>query len=133
MFNKDIKLEKINDGEYDRVFYVNDYETVEGLESVKNSIIISLMTRSGELNNNPTYNSFGCSAWNHLKQNNIPLTQLTIQKSIKTSLNKIKQVKNVDHIQIETKPNKPHTMNVFFTLTLDNNIKFTDGIKLGDI
>lgn len=60
MFNKDIKLKPSSYGQYDREFYVNDFKTVEGLESVENSIIISLMTRLGELNHNPPYNNFGC-------------------------------------------------------------------------
>jgi hypothetical protein len=133
MINKDIKLKNMSNGQYDREFYVNDFKTVEGLESVQNSVIISLMTRLGELNHNPTYNGFGCSACSHLKQNNIPLTQLTIQESINTCLKKIKEVKSVDHIQIEADPSNPYSMNVFFTITLDNNIKFSDGIKLGDV
>lgn len=86
MLTKDIKLKRMDNGEYDRVFHVNDFKTVEGLELIENSIIIDLMTRLGELDHNFTYKGFGCGAWSYLKQNNISLTQLAIQKSIKTCL-----------------------------------------------
>ena len=72
MFNKDIKLKKMNNGEYDRELYVNDFKTVKNLESVENSIIISLMTRLGELNHNPTYNNFGCNIYTLIKNKIIP-------------------------------------------------------------
>ena len=55
-----MKLKPTNYGHYDRELYVNDFKTVESLESVENSIIISLMTQLGELNHNPTYKNFGC-------------------------------------------------------------------------
>ena len=133
MFNKDIKLKPSSYGQYDREFYVNDFKTVEGLESVENSIIISLMTRLGELNHNPTYNNFGCGIYAHLKQNYTPLTKITIQEQITKSLEKIKGITNVEHVQIQSNPNNPHILDVYFTITLNNNTKISNKIELGGI
>ena len=89
MLTKDIKLKSLENGEYDREFYINDFKTVQKLDSIKNSIIIALMTRLGELNHNPTYNNFGCGAWSYLKQNNTELAKITIQEEIINTIMKI--------------------------------------------
>ena len=133
MFNKDIKLKKMNNGEYDRELYVNDFKTVKNLESVENSIIISLMTRLGELNHNPTYNNFGCNIYAHLKQNYTPLTKITIQETLTKTIEKIKGITNVKHVQIHANPNNPYTLDVFFTITLDNDTQMSDKIELRSI
>lgn len=133
MLNRDIMLEELNTGEYDRVFYINDFKIVDSVEAVENSIIIGLMTRLGELNHNFTYNGFGCGAQSYLKQNNIPLTQLAITESIQTSLKKIKEIKNIEHIQIEPNPINPYSMDVFFTITLYNNAQISNRIELRSI
>ena len=133
MFNKDIKLKPSSYGQYDRVFHVNDFKTVEGLESVENSIIIALMTRLGELNHNFTYNGFGCGVYAYLKTNYSPLTKITIQETLKKTIEKIKGIQSVEHIQIQPNPNNPYSLDVFFTIKLDNNIQISNRIELGGI
>lgn len=133
MFNRDMKLKPTNYGQYDRELYVNDFKTVEGLESVENSIIISLMTQLGELNHNPTYKNFGCDIHAHLKTNYTPLTKITIEETLTKTIEKIKDIQTVNHIQIQPNPNNPNTIDVFFTITLNNNTQISNKIKLGGI
>ena len=120
-------------GKYDREFYINDFKIIEDLDTVKNSIIISLMTRLGELNHNSTYKRFGCGAYVYLKQNNSPLTQLTIKEIIEKSLEKIKGIKNIANIKIKPHPRNPYIINIFFTIKLNNNTLMTDKIELRSI
>lgn len=133
MYNKDIKLKSLENGEYDREFYINDFKTVQNLDSIKNSIIIALMTRLGELNHNPTYNNFGCGAWSYLKQNNTELAKITIQEEIINTIMKIKEIENITPIQIEPHPQNPYLMNVIFTVTLVNGTTNNIKLELGGI
>ena len=133
MLTKDIKLKRMDNGEYDRVFHVNDFQTVNDLEAIENSIIIGLMTRLGELNHNITYTDFGCGAWGYLKQNHTSLAKIAIQETITRSIKKIKGIKTVEHIKIEANPINPYPMDIFFTITLDNNVRISDRIELRSI
>lgn len=133
MFNKDIQLKPTSHGQYDREWSFNDFKTVEGLESVENSIIIALMTRLGELNHNPTYKNFGCGVYAYLKTNYTPLTKITIQETLKKSLEKIKGIQSVEHIQIAPNPLNPYLLDLFFTIKLDNNTQISNRIELGGI
>lgn len=123
----------MGNGEYDRTFHVNDFKTIKGTDTIQNRVIICLMTKLGELNHNLTYNGFGCGAWSYLKTNHTPLTKITIQEELKKSLNKIKGIKNVTRLQIEPKTHEIHSLNIFFSITLNNDFKIIDKLELRGI
>lgn len=119
--NRDIELQPTLYGQYDRVLYNNDFKSVDGLETLENNIIISLMTRLGELNHNPTYNGFGCSAYDYLKQNNIELTRIAIKETIKRDLQKIKAIKKIKNIQTHLENNNPYQIHVQIEIKTTHN------------
>ena len=53
--NEDIKLTPNEYGEWDMVFEDGDIVNVTGAESLANAIVILILTRYGELKNNPLY------------------------------------------------------------------------------
>jgi hypothetical protein len=123
MYNNDIQIQPTDNGQYDRKIHLKDLESIKGLEVLKNKIIISLMTRKNELKHNPTYNNFGCTAYKHLKSNNIELSRIAIKEAIKKSLEEIKEVKYVENIQTNLNHKNPYEIQVQIRLKTVNNDK----------
>ena len=99
--NEDIKLTPNQYGEWDMVFEDGDIVNVTGAESLANAIVILIMTRYGELKNNPLYkNDFGCRVHEIPKDNITNLNQYKVEKYIEESVKKMRRVKTINSIQV---------------------------------
>ena len=99
--NDDIKLTPNQYGEWDMVFEDGDIVNVTGAESLANAIVILIMTRYGELKNNPLYkNDFGCRVHEIPKDNITNLNQYKVEKYIEESVKRMRRVKTINSIQV---------------------------------
>ena len=130
MYNKDIRIQATENGQYDRKLHLQDLENIKSLDVLKNKIIISLMTRKDELKHNPTYKGFGCTAYTHLKSNNIELSRIAIKEAIKRSLEQIKEIQYVENVQTNLNPHNPYEIQVQIHLKTVNHDKLELNTKI---
>lgn len=126
--NDDIKLTPNQYGEWDMVFEDGDIVNVTGAESLANAIVILIMTRYGELKNNPLYkNDFGCRVHEIPKDNITNLNQYKVEKYIEESVKKMRRVKTINSIQVT-----PHAVGykVVLAVTSINDTDVTLGMEL---
>jgi len=117
--NEDIKLAPNQYGEWDMVFEEGDIVNVTGAESLANAIVILIMTRYGELKNNPLYKGdFGCRVHEIPKDNITNLNRYKIEKYIEEAVRRMRRVKRIEYIQVT-----PHTTgyNVALAVTSIND------------
>ena len=98
--NEDVKLKSDEYGFFDLDMDNGDYINVTGLDSLLNACIIAIMTRAGELVDNPTYNEFGCQAHELPKQNQNRLFLFKLEAYINDTLTKMRRVRSVDRISV---------------------------------
>ena len=98
--NEDVKLKSDEYGFFDLDMDNGDYVNVTGLDSLLNACIIAIMTRYGELTDNPTYNEFGCQAHELPKQNQNRLFRFKLESYIHDTLTKMRRVRSINDIQI---------------------------------
>ena len=104
--NEDIKLSPNEYGEYDMIFEDYDIINVTGLESLSNAITILIMTRFGELKHNILYNNdFGCRVHEVIKDNITNLNQYKIEKYIEEALKRMRRIKRINYIKVNSKQN----------------------------
>ena len=117
--NEDIKLKPNEYGEWDMVFQEGDIVNVTGAESLANAIVILIMTRYGELKNNPLYkDDFGCRVHEIPKDNMTNLNQYKTEKYIEESVRRMRRVRTINYIQVT-----PHSegYNVALSVTSIND------------
>ena len=117
--NEDIKLKPNEFGEWDMVFQEGDIVNVTGAESLANAIVILIMTRYGELKNNPLYkDDFGCRVHEIPKDNMTNLNQYKTEKYIEESVRRMRRVRTINYIQVT-----PHSegYNVALSVTSIND------------
>lgn len=103
----DIAFEETDNG--------NDFVNLTGRESLRNGIIIAIMTRFEELYHNPLYEDFGCRVHELIKKNKSAMTKYKIELYIEETLKKIRRIKKVDEIIITDNPNSQwYAYKVFF-------------------
>lgn len=117
--NEDVKLKSDEYGFFDLDMDNGDYVNVTGLDSLLNACIIAIMTRYGELNNNPTYDEFGCQAHELPKQNQNRLFLFKLEAYISDTLSKMRRVRNINEIQITR--TDVHSYQVEFDITSIND------------
>lgn len=106
----DIKFEKTDKGE--------DLINLTGRESLRNGIIIAIMTRFEELYHNQLYEDFGCRVHELIKKNKSSMVRYKIELYIEDVLKKMRRVKKVDEIIITDNPNSQwYAYKVFFKVT----------------
>lgn len=98
--NEDVKLKSDEYGFFDIEMSNGDYVNVTGLGSLLNACIIAIMTRYGELSNNPTYNEFGCQVHELPKMNQNRLFLFKLESYITDTLSKMRRVKSVNQVNI---------------------------------
>ena len=95
----DINLETINGLEWDINFINNDLDNLTGEDQVlQNAIILTILTRQGELNPNPTYNDYGSRLHELIKDNDNHLTRARTRAFIKQSVEAMNRVHSVDDV-----------------------------------
>ena len=103
--NEDIKLSPNEYGEWDMVFEDKDIVNVTGAESLANAIVILIMTRYGELKNNPLYkNDFGCRIHEIPKDNQTNLNKYKVEKYVEEALKRMRRIKRINFIQVDKIP-----------------------------
>lgn len=117
--NEDVRLKSDEYGFFDLDMDNGDYINVTGLDSLLNSCIIAIMTRQGELVNNPTYNEFGCQAHELPKMNQNRLFLFKLEAYVNDVLSKMRRVKSVNQIKITR--TDVHDYQVEFDITSIND------------
>ncbi len=96
--NEDVKLKSNNYGKFDIQFENGDYVNVTGNESLKNAIIIAIMTRYNELTN--LYTGFGCRVHELIKDNQNTMTKYKLELYVSEVLENMRRIKEVNSINI---------------------------------
>jgi phage gp46-like protein len=117
--NEDVKLKSDEYGFFDLDMRNGDYINVTGLDSLLNACIIAIMTRYGELTDNPTYNEFGCMAHELPKQNQNRLFLFKLETYITDTLTSMRRVNTVNSVDI--KRTGIHDYQVEFDITSIND------------
>ena len=99
--NEDVKLKSDEYGFFDLDMRNGDYINVTGLDSLLNACIIAIMTRYGELTDNPTYDEFGCQAHELPKQNQNNLFLFKLETYITNTLSEMRRVLTVNSVNIK--------------------------------
>lgn len=113
--HEDIKLQSDKYGQFDMVFKEGDIVNVTGVESLENACIIAIMTRLGELKNNPTYKDFGSRVHDLIKMNMNAMTKYKLELFITETLENMRRVYSVNEVLIE--PNNEQGYNALFDIT----------------
>ena len=96
--NEDVKLKSNNYDKFDIQFENGDYVNVTGNESLKNAIIIAIMTRYNELTN--LYTGFGCRVHELIKDNQNTMTRYKLELYVSEVLENMRRIKEVNSINI---------------------------------
>ena len=122
--NEDIRLVDTGLGEYDMDFVNGDIVNLTGLGSLHNAIIIAILTRFRELQENQLYTDFGCRIHELIKANPTNMTQFTIEKYIEETIGNMRRVKTINSINV-TKIEEGYTVNFNITSITDEQINGT--------
>lgn len=96
--NKDIKLVSDDFGVYDFGVNKQDFILVTGEESLKNALILAVLTSWNELSDLSTYIGFGNRAYELVKANQNKLTQFKVEQYMKETVEKIRRVKKINEL-----------------------------------
>lgn len=129
--NKDYKLIPKSNGLYDVSYIAGDITPTEGLDSLKNAIIIKLLTGYQELykTDNPTYMDFGNRAWELIKANKTSDNAFKIEQYSYEALNEIRRIKSVNEIKVTDNLDN-HGYNIFFNVTSLNDTDVTGDVSI---
>lgn len=117
--NEDVKLVSDEYGKFDLDMNNGDYINVTGHASLQNACIIAILTRLGELKDNPTYQKFGCRVHDLIKDNRTKLHVYKIETSLMESLTQMRRIKTVNWLKIIE--NDAKSYNVVFNVTSIND------------
>lgn len=123
--NEDVKLKSNNYGKFDIQFENGDYVNVTGNASLKNAIIIAIMTRYNELTN--LYTGFGCRVHELIKDNQNTMTKYKLELYVSEVLENMRRIKEVNSINITELDSK---YLVEFIVTSINDEIVKDSVKL---
>ena len=116
--NQDVQLTQSDQTKYDIIIENGDYKNITGLQSLNNACIIAILTRYGELTENPTYKEFGCKAHRILKDNQTKINKYKLETYITKTLQNIRRIRTVNTVTITEEKN---TYNVYFNVTSHND------------
>ena len=117
--NEDVKLVSDGYGKYDLDIRNGDYTNITGLNSLQNACIIAILTRSGELRDNPTYQGFGCRVHDLIKDNKTRMFLYKLEISLTETLNRMRRIKTVNWLNIVE--DDTHSYSVAFNVTSIND------------
>lgn len=100
--NEDVEIKPISPTaqHWDIQMENGDYVNVAGLESLKNAIIIAIMTRFNEISDIPLYDKFGCRIHDLVKSTFTEMVGYEMEVFIKETLEKIRRIKEVHNVEI---------------------------------
>lgn len=121
--NEDVKLKSNEYGVWDIDMSNGDYVNVNGVSSLLNACIIAIMTRYGELTDNPTYNTFGCRVHELIKDNQTKMFLFKLENYIYETLSDMRRVKTVNEINITRTEARSYTVKFDITSINDESIQ----------
>ena len=117
--NEDVKLVSDEYGKYDLDMHNGDYINITGLNSLQNACIIAILTRYGELRDNPTYQGFGCRVHDLIKDNKTNMLLYKLEVTLTEVLQKMRRIKTVNWLNIVE--DDAHSYMVAFNVTSIND------------
>ena len=121
--NEDVKLKSDEYGNWDLDMDNGDYINTTGVATLHNACIIAIMTRFGELKENPTYEEFGCRVHDLIKDNKTKLFLYKLETDILETLEKMRRVYRVNEIQIKEDGVSSFCVNFNITSIHDETVK----------
>lgn len=104
--NEDIQLKPDEYNRWDMQFENGDLVNVSGVESLKNAIIIAIMTRYQELSESFLYDDFGCRIHELVKANKSGMVKYKIELFTRDVLEKMRRVKSINWIEVTDNHNE---------------------------
>ncbi len=98
--NEDVHLKPDAYNRWDLQMENGDYVNVAGNQSLHNAICIAIMTRYGELKDNPLYEEFGCHLHELIKANKSPMVEYKIELFVIEILEKMRRILEVNWIEV---------------------------------
>lgn len=126
--NEDVQLKQNDAGEWDISIENGDYVNVTGNQSLHNAIIIAILTRMGELKNNPIYNEFGCRVHELIKENKTEKVFYKVELYVTETLEKIRRINTVDLVEVTE--SDIHGYHIFFKVTNINDEIITGSVDV---
>lgn len=118
--NEDVLLIPVGKGKhYDICFENGDYVNITGENSLKNAIIIAIMTRYNELFSIPVYERFGCKIHEFVKALKSDMVMYEIELSIREVLEKMRRIHEINWIEVTE--SKDFNYHVSFSVTSIND------------
>lgn len=85
---------------YDILVSDDDFVNVTGKESLRNAIVIAIMTRFEELEDIPLYEGFGCRAHELVKARKTEMIRYKIELFITSVLENMRRIESVDSVEL---------------------------------
>lgn len=117
--NEDVQLKPDDFNRWDLQMENGDYVNVAGKESLHNAICIAIMTRYGELKDNPLYDEFGCQLHELIKANKSPMVEYEIELFTMEVLENMRRIREVNWIEVIDSEN--HNYKITFHVTSIND------------
>lgn len=121
--NEDVRLKSDEYGSFDLDMRNGDYVNVTGTASLLNACIIAIMTRYGELIDNPTYSEFGCRVHELIKDNQTKLFLFKLETHIRNVLNSMRRIARINNINIKKTDVNEYTVEFDVTSINDEIVK----------
>lgn len=117
--NEDVQLKPDNFNRWDLQMENGDYVNLTGNQSLHNAICIAIMTRYGELKDNPLYDEFGCHLHELIKANKSPMVEYEIELFTVEVLENMRRIQEVNWIEVTDSPD--HNYTITFNVTSIND------------
>lgn len=124
--HEDVQLQQNQYGKWDLQMKNGDYVNVTGKQSLYNAIIIAIMTRMGELHDNPLYNEFGCRIHELIKANKTNQVLYEVELFVNDTLESIMRIQEVEYVEVTE--SDTHEYHIEFSVT-----SITDEIIAGSV
>ncbi|MDO5818713.1 MAG: DUF2634 domain-containing protein [Methanobrevibacter sp.] len=98
--NEDVQLKPDEHNRWDLQMENRDYVNVTGNQSLHNAICIAIMTRYGELKENPLYDEFGCHLHELIKANKSSMVEYEIELFVAEVLENMRRIQEVNWIEV---------------------------------
>lgn len=115
---------------FDLQFENGDFKILTGTESLRNAIVIAIMTRYNELKNELYHPGFGCRIHELLKAKQSVVVQKKMGYYCENTLNEMRRIKKVNEITVKDSKNNAWKYEVFFNITSINDEIISGSVNL---
>lgn len=113
--NEDVQLMPDEFNQWDLQMENGDYVNVAGNQSLHNAICIAIMTRYGELKDNPLYDEFGCHVHELIKANKSPMVEYEVELFVVEVLEEMRRIQEVNWVEVTD--SEDHAYKIAFNVT----------------